>query len=269
MAETYYPQWRDENAFIGYPFQDSATLIDTGGRLRLTNDWLVDAAIYSAIAIGYVYISRIRVEGNKAFVHLEDSLQQSLGVGEVDRLSSNPIAVRNAENQAVAALVPGESANLVIFSVGDGEFFFTEDATTFVESCVLQAPQETLAGFTAGDSAIVSSNLFFVGEHGVQLTVEETTEVDVNGRAVPVQLIRAHAVGDPQTIIRQCDDPVRQPTQFVREVVFQYGDFTHICTPDRLGNILLLAESQTVVDTVLRINNQPGEIKFEIMGKTI
>lgn len=269
MTSRYYPQWRDENAVIDYPFNDGSTLTDTSGQLYLTFDWLIDAAIYSPIAIAPVHISRITIDGNEAFVYLQDQFQQDIGVGIVDRLSGNPIAVRDAENQPVATLVPSYSNNSAIFSLGDGDFFFDPTAAEFVASCVLQAPQQAVSGFAVGDDQLVSANLILVGERGIQLTVEPVDEIDVNGNAIAVQLVRVHALGDPQALTRQCDDISRRPTQFIRELVFQFGDTTHICSPDNMGNVLLLAESESATNSALKITSQVGEIRFQLAGRSI
>ena len=269
MPSRFYPQWRDLNAVLSYPFEDGATLLDNSGVLLLSNDWLVDAAVYSPIAIGVVHVSRVVVDGAIATVFLLDGERQLLGTGLIDRFSSNPIAVLDGDGQPVATLVPSDTANSPIFAVGDGDFSFLATATSFVASCILHSPFATVSGFRTDADVLAGSNLVLVGERGIQLTVEDAGEIDAAGQLVPVKLIRAHAVGDPQSLTRDCLDPARRPTRFVRELVFQYGNMTHVCQPDSLGNVVLIAESSSVDDSSLRIQVLPSELRIELLGRSV
>lgn len=269
MPSRYYPQWRNQNTNSPYPFADEASLRSNSPEFVLTNDWLVDAAIYSPIAVSPVHISRVVVDGNIATVTLTDSVQQLVGTGVITRFSGNPIAIYDANQQPVATLVPSEASNSIIFSTGDGDFRFVEEATVFASSCVLQSPFASLSGFRVQDQTLVEADIVLVGERGVRLTVEESQEFDAAGQPQTVQLVRAHAIGDPQAITRICDEAANRPTRFIRELVFQYGNITHVCRPDELGNVLLVSESASVADSALRILVQPGEIKLELLGRSV
>lgn len=267
MPKTYHPQWRDENAEIRYPFEDECTLSDHSSQLFLTDDWLVDAAVYSPVAQPPVYVSRIEVYGNSARVELSDSVGQLLGHGMIVKQSTMPIAVLDSNDLTVATLVPSESANASVFSAGDGEFLFSPAATTIIASCVLENPAASLQGFRVGDELYLQNEIILVGEGGVQLTMEAVQEVDAQGDTNDVSLVRIHAVGDAQRLTAECDDPSRRPARFIQEVVFQYGDMTHSCFPDEYGNIVLMSASPAVEDSALRVQNMDNRIRLELMGR--
>lgn len=269
MTSVYYPQWRDENAEIRYPFEDESTMLDSFGQVMLLDDWLVDAAIYSPVAQPPVYLRQVKISGNVAYLSLSDAIGQDIGTGIASRQSAAPIAVRDANGLPVATLVPSSTNHANLFAPGDGTFQFTAQATSFVSSCVLENPAAALQGFRVGSEIYLQNEMIFVGETGVQLTMDDTEEVDVNGVTHDVALLRVHAVGDPQRLARECSDPSRRPSRFIREVVFQYGDFTHSCVPDQYGNMVFVSGSPAVSDSSLRIQNFENKIRLDLMGQSI
>lgn len=269
MKSLFYPQWRDRNAETSYPFADDASLASQDGRLQLTTDWLVDAAIYAAAATAPVHISTIVVVGNRATIFLMDSEFRPLGSGVATKLSESPIAVYDGDSQPVATLVPSNSANASLFAAGDGTYQFSSTDLRFVASTTLQAPAVAFGGFRIGDTVLTGNRLVLVGERGIQLTVEETSEVTGDGQTQAVSLIRIHAMGDPQALMAACSDPARLPPRPIRQVVFQYGDYTQVCEPDALGNILILSASPSVADSALRVLQQASGLVFVLTGASI
>lgn len=270
MNRTYYPSWHDANADIRYPFVDHASLLSDDGLCQITNDWLVDAAIYSPIAVGKIAITQLELSGNAAIVTVSDS-SQVIGTATIDRLSAGSAAIVDANDQPVGTLVSGPRGHAALFDVVDGVYFFSIQQLELVSSCVLLNPSpNALQGFRVGSgNALIGNPLVFVGERGVQLTVNESTEVDSAGQPMTVEVLRIHAMGDPQYLSRECDDPARIPQRFIREIVFQYGDTTQICRPDSTGNILLLAGASAVSESALSVIMESAGITLVLAGKSV
>lgn len=270
MTQIYYPSWRDANAVIRYPFIDEATLLSDDAACQLTDDWLVDAAIYSPIAVSRVRISQLEILGTAATATLSDESRE-LGSAAIDRFSQEPAVILDANAQPIGSLVPGPRGHAALFDIPDGVYYFSLSQLELVSSCVLYNPSPSaLHGFKTSDNrSLIGDPLVFVGERGIQLVVEESNEIDPAGQSLAVDVLRIHAMGDPQQLSRDCDDPARRPQRFIREIVFQYGDVTQICTPDANGNILLLAGSPSVSQSALHVINSAQSVQLVLSGKGV
>lgn len=269
MNKLYFEQWRDANSAIAYPFGDESSRRSLDGRVKLPDDWLVDAAIYSPLLEGMPYLSLVEIKSGKATLTLSDADGESLGTGETDQSSVNPIAIYDLDGQPVATLVTGAAGSSPLFAIRDGSYRFAPDATEFVISCVLWPADTGFKGFEIDGERIIGAEINLVGERGIQITTETTVEVQPSGEAIPVELIRFHALGDPQYLTRECQDPAQRPNRFVRELVFQYGEFTHICKPDKSGNILFFAGSPTATSSALKITTSANKLSIGLVGNSI
>lgn len=265
----YKPEWRNQNATRNYPFEDAAILYSTDGRLNLIPDWLVDAAIYPLIGQAPFSLGRVEVEETTARLSLFDSDQQLIADGIANRSSGRPIALYSPDGQLAGSLVVGPDANHSLFSAGDGDYQFGPGRADLVASCVMDMSSlSSFFGFRVGTDQQVSGELLFVGEDGIQITAEDGQEPQPDGTIRTVKRVRFHAIGDPQFLARSCEDISRRPLRFIREVVFQYGDYTHVCAPQR-GGILLLAGSPSGSDTALQVVTRPGGVTLRLRGKSL
>lgn len=269
MSKLYFEQWRDGNSTIAYPFGDDTKRRSLDGRLEIPNDWLVDASVYSPLCQGVPYISQLELTESDVVVTLADNDGQILGTGRADKFSTNPIAILDTDDQPIAILVVGDGGSSPLFVNRPGVYRFLPEATELVISCVFWPTDTGFKGFEIDGERLIGSELNLVGERGIQITTEETLEVQPTGEVIPVQLIRFHAVGDPQYLTRECPDASQRPNRFVREIVFQYGDFTHICRPDRTGNIMFFAGSPTTATSALKITTEASKIIMGLMGTSI
>lgn len=269
MSGVFYPQWRDANTSIAYPLGDSTTRRSQDGRMLIPNDWLVDAAIYSPITAGMPYISQLVLSETGVSIEVSDDSGQVLGTGSTDRFSTNPIVIRDADGQPIATLIVGEAASSPLFAFRAGTYRFVPEATEIVASCVFWPSTAGFQGFQVGSERYLGVEMNLVGEQGIQLTTESTVEILASGETVPVQLIRIHAVGDAQYLTRECSDPAQRPNRFVREIVFQYGDFTHVCRPDKLGNIMFLSGSPSTQRSALKVISDEDSITLGLHGSSL
>ena len=266
---SYESEWRSQNSARCYPFEDAALLRSADGKLPLINAWLVDAALYPLRGRAPFSIGDLTVEDTDFTLTIIDADQQLIGQGTASRSSARPIAIYGEDSQLVGSLVPGPDANHSLFTAGDGTFRFGPGRADFVASTVMDMSSfSSFFGFQVGADRQLSGELLFVAEDGVQLTVEDTQEPQADGSIRDVQRLRFHAVGDPQFLSGACEDISRRPLRFIREVVFQYGDYTHICTPQR-GGILILAGSPSGSDTALQIVTRSGGITVRLRGQSL
>lgn len=267
----YYPQWRNENSIRSYPFEETALRQSNEDAFIIPNNWLVDACFFVSSVSAPLYLSSINVFGFEAVIIISDSSGIEVGRATIDRSSRRPIKISNQLGDWVGTLVTGMEANHPIFSLGDGVYEFGESQTTFVASCIFSLPTDIGVSYLTNSYGQVytSSELVFVGEQGIQLEVSPAQEYQTLNRIIDVDLMRIHAIGDPQFLQRNCDENTRRPRRFIREIVFQYGDQTHICFPDESGNILIVAESSSVEDTALQIRSQSDGVVFRLSGKSI
>ncbi|RME24187.1 MAG: hypothetical protein D6800_09010 [Candidatus Zixiibacteriota bacterium] len=268
MNKPYLQQWRDENEEIEYPFLDESNPVDLTGTLEIPTTWLVDAAVYVPEAEPPIYISSIRVDGSKAYITLSDSNFVDLGVGEADRFSQRPIAVKDENGVAIATLVPGRFANEPLFVAGDGEYQFSPGGLVFVSSVVLIGSAPGVSGFSVGNEKTTRSPLVIVAENGVQISHSRASELTASGRSRQVDLLTINVFGDSQAEHAMCDDDSRVTDRFVQEIVFQYGNKTVIVGPDEVGNVVLSAQSPSVNGSALKIQNKDGEISFRLSGRS-
>lgn len=269
MNTLYYPGWRDANAERSYPFEDTDTLVSVDGQLPIADSWLVDASLFPLQGMPPYGLSSIEVDGTKAVINIADQTGLVVGSGELSRNSVQPVPLFD-DGQWIGTLVPGEDASHSLFVAGDGVYSFEVGRATFVASVVFPLSQmQGFFGFSVDNEQISGSEIVIVGEHGVQLEVSQETEQQVGNRVVDVSRMRVHAVGDPQFLSRQCGDISRRPLRFIREVVFQYNDFTHVCRPNERGNILILAGSPAVTDPALQVRPTEGAIVIRMAGKPI
>lgn len=269
MNQEYYPQWRDENAERLYPFEDTASLVSSNGLLKLQDRWLVDAAIYPVTGVAPYSVLSVRIDNNTCFVTLGDSEGTVIGVGATKRTDTRPLAIKDGST-FVASLVVGEDANHSLFEAGDGDYLFDQGAATFVNSCVMPLTQILgFSGFTVGNETLNGGSIAIVGEHGVQITTSLELEQQTGQRQAEVVRVRIHAMGDPQYLTRNCEDISRRPLRFIREVVFQYNDYTHSCKPNELGNVTMLAGSASASDPALQIRPTGEAVIIRLSGKSI
>jgi hypothetical protein len=230
---------------------------------------LIDAAIFCTSGEAPYSIGEIDIDASEATIRLFDASGNVVGEGVADQTDTRPIPIYDGQVHC-ATLVPGEDANHALFVAGDGEYSFPIGAASFAASCVL--PLASLGGFFGfriGNDSINGGNIAIVGEQGVQLTAGEEVEVSASGEQVDVTRVQIHAVGDPQFLTRQCNDISRRPLRFIREVVFQYNDFTHVCKPDELGSILMLADSPATTESALQIRPTEEALIIRLAGKSI
>lgn len=263
----YYPQWRNENAQRAYPFEETSSLVDQSGQLGLLPDWLVDASLAPLTGKAPFSLGQLILDGENLTLTIQDSSRLIVGTGTARRNSSDPIAIHNADGHLIGTLVVGAGANYPLYMMGDGIYDFGSGYADFVLDTVFDLSNLTgFFGFELAGQTYNGGDLVFVGEGGVQLAVEDTLEQKNDGQ-LAVKRMRIHAVGDPQFLSRDCNDDSQRPTRFVREIVFQYGKFTHVCKPNSLGNILLLADSPSTDAPALQVLNSPQGIIIHLAGK--
>lgn len=266
----YAPGWRDQNASRAFPFEFAASR--SSGTLTLPDTWLIDAALYPTSGRPPYCIQEIVVREHLAEIFISDADSVSLGKGLAARTSTDPVAIYSLsdDSQPIATLVPSKEANHALFEMGDGNFVFGPSSASFVLSTVAHFSLASgLSSFKVFNEMYQSSEIVLVAEQGVQYAVGDSTEPGARGESRDVIRANVHAVGDPQFLTRNCDDLSRRPIRFVRELVFQYGDVTHICAPDEFGNILFLAQSPGNEESALHVTQSSNAVIIRLSGERL
>lgn len=266
----FYPQWRNENSQRQYPFEDSASCTSLDGRLVLQPRWLVDAAFFVREVELPLRLGSVTLSVDSATLTIVDNNGTLVGSATATKGDVKPIRVLDDLDQWCGTLVVGEDANYSLFTTADGTYQFGAGDSEFAVSCVLSLPSASGLSMLTNDlgQRYIPSDLILVGEGGVQLESQETTEFQPNGRTESVQLVRVHATGDPQFLQALCTaDETRRPTRFIKQAVFQYGGQTHSCEPDQLGNILILADTSAAANAALQVLSTSTGLNIRLPGK--
>lgn len=268
----YYQPWRNENSQRKFPFEDSATLSSLDGSFVLTDATFVDAAISCRGANLPIRIGSVSVVGYRATIVIVDRLGVELGQGHTDvGTTSDVVSLKTVDGNFLGSLTLGDNSNYDLFSRGDGVFTFGSGDSDFVASCVLNMPVDRgLLSFRNAFGAVGGrGDIHMVGEFGVQLEASQSSEVSQTGEIVPVLLIRAHAMGDPQYVHRACNDVTRRNSRPITELVFQYGSSTHVCKPDAQGNVIIVAATAAVSESALQTNPIETGLKINLPGRPL
>jgi hypothetical protein len=266
----YYPEWRNQNAYRRYPFGDLTTLTSQSG-YQIADHWLLDACFSIRTGPAPVHLASITVLDNEATIEFADADQQVFGTVVTNRGTVGTVAVRDQFGDWIGTLVLGPEGNHPLFQSGDGVFEFEPVDTELVLSAVFQQSSErsvTVLQDPYGKQ-FQDSRLVLVGENGVQLQVLDADEYQPDGTVGPVTVMRLHITGDPQSLARLCQDSSRRPGRFIRQIVFQSGDKTHVCAPDQHGNILMVAATPDTLESALQVNSVDNKIEVRLAGKRI
>jgi len=241
------------------------------GLLVLPDYWLVDAAFFVSGAQLPLMLSEIVVFGDTATLTISDVNFVPVGTAVAVKGDYKPIKVVDSLGQWRGTLVVGKEANFPLFAAGDGTYKFGIGDAELVASTTLSLPAD--AGLTSltnefGQS-MITTELVFVGETGVQLEVVGAQEYLTSGEIVDIQLLRIHAMGNSQYLHQLCTaDESQRPTRFIRELVFQYGTTTHRCKPIG-GSAFILADTDDPDGTALQVSQSADGIQIHLPGKPI
>lgn len=193
QTEIIFPEWRNQNERINYPFSDAATMIsDTG--VRLPKSLFDDARFYPIGAVVGVYLKRISVQGNIVTITIADP-EQELATGSFDYTAPlNDVAFYDSLGRPAGVLVATVEKLKLLPAALPALVEFTQEQAEFAPSCVVPLPQLGVRGFLLDDGSYFTGDIYLVGVDGVVLSVPETN------------VIRIDIIGDPYAKLEDCEE---------------------------------------------------------------
>lgn len=258
-ARILFPDFREEQSDSRYPFKDTATLTANDGFTQIRKDTFVDAVLHVVNATNRLYISEVTIEPQKITLSVSDTTNR---VVATSTFAPNPI---QAPPNGVLPLVDllGRPAGSLVSSAdkltlfagwGIGTYQFSLAATEFVASVVIPAQEPGVRGVLPPTKELMTGDIWLIGDAGVVLRHEGVQD----GK----NIIRVDIVGVPLFKRFACLPFDRfEAKTFIRTI--------NDCPPDEFGNFILTASSHEAEDTVLRVSQEQGTLKFETVGRKV
>lgn len=251
MPEIVYPEWRNGNEEINYPFSDRATLENGDGRL-VDQDLFDDARLYPIGGEAGLYLTRINVTGTVVMFGIGDPVNGELATGSYDvNAAPNEVALFDANGRAAGILVSSSARLAVLLSTyGPGDTVFEPDQTEFAPTVAIPVPFIGVRGLLLDDGNIVAGDLYLVGTDGIVLHEEDG-------------FIRVDSIGDPYALVKACEDEgLPLPTFCGLKTI-------NGISPDERGDFKLGVGGNLANDPILRIEvDSTGQVRLKQVGTT-
>ena len=265
------PQWRDDYRQTVYPFGDGSRLRSRTG-VQLPVDLLEDASLYPIGRGSRIYLSELRVSGDRIVFVLGDELSPQIASGQ--SLLTQPqdvVEIFDTLNRPAGVLVSTASRLLASPSWGLGSHVFDISQTTFAASCVIPSPEVGLQGLRLDDGTVVFGEAWLIGDDGVVLSTTTEEVPAVNGQeAYTRQILRADLVGDPLYRRRLCDPQALFTTpRPVRGLRIVNGARSFVCYPDDYGNMQIQANNFLTERPSLRLCQNAAGLVLQMEGSLL
>lgn len=170
-----YDEWRTRNEQRRYPFADDALLTDTVTGRRLPDSVFIDGMFYPINSSGQLYLSSIIVSEGRAYI------SDSTGVVATATIAGDTLSFYDDYGRLIGILVAGRG-----FASVDSDMRFIEATAPIAQACIFAQNHNCLNGVLLPDGTLLTGQIFWEGENGVQVTTEYLDGVPV---------IRLDAVG--------------------------------------------------------------------------
>lgn len=166
-------EYRNENARRAYPFEDNATLADTKGN-TLPTDFITDLHMFPMLrGASTVYLKTLDLTANRLYFYTVDGTY----VGYCDMtaiVDGTPIyepEYPTGYNRCIGTIMYGDGLTAIAQGAGEGNTReFLPVATTLVPTAITPTYAHGIRGFELPDGTIVTGNVVFAGENGVEVT---------------------------------------------------------------------------------------------------
>jgi len=264
MTGIRHPEFIAELENTKYPFLPVASL--TNGTDTILEGTFLDAHLYAVSGTRRYYISNVAVTSTTITISIGDLEEANRMTGEI----SLPITVDNVElfdsyNRPAGVLVSEAIRLSLLAGWGVGSHSFSRDDTEFCITCQLPVPDVGVSALEYSEGEVLSGKVWLVGDDGVVIRTEETTDTEGN----TVTVLRFDLVGDPLFLQRLCDpSELFSPVNPIKTIRVVNGDYTYDCQADERGNFNLQMNDSLAADAALRIRTTDAGILFEVEGTT-
>lgn len=221
MPGVIFSQFKDEFKNTKYPFTDTATLTSINGDLTLPAEIFCDASIYIPGVIAPVYIQKITTTRAGISLTVTDYSKQYTATGAIIPQDDSINLLNNSEQQ-VGLIVA--SVDLTYFtSIPEGEYIFTDKATSFVPKCIVPLVDVGVTSVGVKDGKQLYGDVWLIGKDGIVFRCMDEESSD--GECAE-HTIRVDIVGD--ALFKREDSKFKVPA-FVQTIngvpANEYGDF--------------------------------------------
>ena len=249
MTRLVTPEFREEQGYGRYPFEDTATLTAEDGVTVLAKDSFADASLYPIDCEYPLYVRLIVVTADTVTITITDDRDKDVCFAQLDiRDPTEALRCYDSYNRAAGALVLGEQGLAQLPALPVGTYTFRSTATQFVASCVIPTPEIGVRGILLESGEIFTGDVWIVGDNGVVVRQGDTSDD-----------VRIDIVGDPLFVRELCEQvELFTPPLFVQTI--------NGCPPDNHGNFQLVVGDSLAADTVLRVYADDNDLIVEAAG---
>lgn len=249
-----FPEWRNRQERVNYPFSDRATLFNAFG-VEIDRELFVDAAIYPVGGSAGAYLKQLTVSRTSIIFTIADPVNGDTATGTYtfgsdETAQPGLIKLVDRYNRTAGVLVSDKDKLELLNGIYPiGKHLFKQAQTEFVSSVVTPLPAAGVRGFILDDGEVISGEAWLVGSSGIVLRYE-------NGEII------IDAVGDPYALSKDCElDQAQPPTPFCG-----LRTLNNI-TPDAAGNFSITVGGNVAADNVLRIEQDGSRMLIKLVGK--
>jgi hypothetical protein len=251
VSEILYPEWRNNNQHVNYPFADTASLTNSDGR-RINRDLFDDARLYPIGGEAGVFLSRIRVTGLEVTIFIGTVAVPELAFGTY-QIASPPdeLALVDSVGRPAGILV-ADSLRFgnVAGAYGIGDTDFEQEQTEFDSSVVIPLPQQGLQGILLDDGTLLTGDIYLVGTDGIVL------RIDPDDGSIIIDTI-----GDPYALAKACDQAGAPLPGFCGLKTINN------IKPDAKGDFKITEGANVAVDSIVRISSLgQGVVDISVVG---
>lgn len=264
MAGIRHPEFINELENTKYPFIPTAKL--SNGTDAFLEGTFLDAHLYSVVGTQRYYISSVVITSSKMSIVVGDANEAARLTGEVDMpINTEIVKLVDTYGRAGGMLVSEPARLSLLTAWGVGEHKFEQKQTEFCVTCQMPIPNPGVTAIRLANGDLLSGKVWLVGEDGVVLRTEFTTDKDGN----TVELLRIDVVGDPQFLQRLCSpEELFSAVNPVRTIRIKQGEYTYDCEPDDQGNFSIQMNDSLAADAALRVRTTPEGIVITVEGST-
>ena len=264
MAGIRHPEFIKELENTKYPFIPTAKL--SNGTSAFLEGTFLDAHLYSVTGTGRYYISKVDVASDSVKITIGDSKEATRLTGEISMpVTEGIVRLVDVYGRSGGLLVSEPSRLSLLAAWGVGSHRFEQGQTEFCVTCQMPVPDPGVTALRLDTGEILSGKVWLIGEDGVVLRTELTTDK----RGNTVELLRIDVVGDPLYLQRLCNpESLFTPVNPIRVLRIKQGDYTYDCEPDDQGNFSIQMNDATAADAALRVRTTPEGLVITVEGST-
>ena len=264
MVGIRHPEFLDELENTKYPFIPTAAL--SNGTDTFLEGTFLDAHLYTVTGTNRYYISHVNVASDRMVITVGDANNSARMTGEVLLpITDDIVRLVDIYGRSGGMLVSEPVRLALLAAWGVGSHSFERRHTEFCVTCQVPVPDSGLTAIRLESGEILSGKVWLVGEDGVVLRTELTTDKDGNS----VEVLRLDVVGDPLYLQRLCNpEELFSPVNPIRTLRVKQGEYTYDCVPDDQGNFTIQMNDSLAADAALRVRTTPAGIVITVEGST-